>query len=259
MIEFPFQLPPSAVQFRKSSTSRSGGRSINGSEQVVRSDAGFWQATVSVEVPSIGQRGEDRTLAYRAFYGALEGMASEILVPCPPEWRPTDHNGAMLSQNGAGVAGGLNQLVGLAPAPEPEVTLRRDASLGDTEVTIAHPGIPPLRAGHFFGIGYRLYLIHTAYSLSLEQVTSAGEATYGGELLTYEGSPLTYGGSGGRSGENVQVLRFWPRLRKEASAGTQIRVSSPVCKMRLASDDSGALDRMRGKIGAATFEFTEVY
>lgn len=254
---WPFLLMPSQVTWQHSGASYTGGRNLNGGQQVVRSDAGFWRASWSGPV-----YGEDRTLAYRAMMAQLEGMAGEIEVPCITSWRPYDKNGRMLSAAAAASVSGrsLFNHAGWALTEPVFMTVRDGALAGVMRLTIRHPEVQGLRPGHYFGIGNRLYIVSRCWQLSYEyaeQVVS--ELTYGGVALTY-GGDQPVAGSGGVvvNGENVEVIEFWPRLREPVTAETPLILGRPVCLMRLSSDDTGALEQSVEGISRPTLEFEEV-
>lgn len=255
---FPFQAIPHTVAFRKSSASRSGGATISGLQRVVRSDAGFWLASVEVAV-----FGEHRTLAWRSFYAAMDGMAGEVLVPCYTNYRPVDGNGRRLAVTGAttiGSSGVFGDNTGLGQTETPIMWAKEAAVAGSTRLVIRHPKVPPLRPGHYFGIGDRLYLIAHAWNTSLARPELVGGAyTFGGEAYTFGDDPYTFGElETVFVGENVEVLEFWPRLREAVPAGTPLILGRPVCKMRLAKDDTGAIAESMEEPFVATIDLVEV-
>lgn len=243
---FPFQAIPHTVAFRKSSASRSAGPTISGNQRVVRSDAGFWLADMEINV-----RGEHRTLAWRAFYAAMDGMAGECLVPVFTSYRPVDGNGRRLAFAGASTLNDGDVFAadntGLGQTETPIMWVDAVAAAGSTRITIRHPNVPPLRPGHWFGIGERAYLISHAWSTSLAIPEVAGGAMeFGGEPYTFGGDPYTFGEAETvLVGENIQVLEFWPRLREAVAADDPLILGRVVCRMRFATDDTGVLPEAR--------------
>lgn len=251
----PWNLPPSRSVFSPVNTSRSGGTSLSGSEHVVQSNAGHWGCRLEIPVYH-----EERVLAYRALMAGLEGRGVDILVPCLTKYRPRNMDGRMQGMASAAPFA-LSELSGFGQT-EPEIMwTAQPADLGGQEMVISHPHQPPLRPGHYFGIGQRLHLISAAWSIENERLAmNGGTLTYGADALTYGGEALTYGtASAVFEGHNLQAIRFWPRLREPVQVGAPLILGRPVCKMRLAADDSGTLDLDYGLYGQASLEFREVY
>lgn len=258
MLEFPWSLSPAGAVFTKMSSSRSGGRSLNGSEQVVGSGSGFWRATITAHVYD-----EMRTLQWRAFYSAVDGMASEFLAPCVSRYRPYDENGRMLSSERAAPmnydADG-HEGWGWANTEPTYMWTLGDAARRGTRLIIRHPRVSGLRPGHYFGIGERLYLVARTWQLESVRTNAAGgEMRYGADQMQYGDDDLIYGDqSYTRTGENVQVVEFWPHLRTPVPSDTPLILGRPVCRMRFASDDTGALDQGAGVYGTVTLDLAEV-
>lgn len=227
-MQWPAALTPRQSLFSPAVQSRTGGLSMNGSEQVIMSDAGRWQAKVMVAV-----RGEASNLALRAFLAQMNGRAGTVLVPKFDLYRPVDINGRALSQvqatgyeDGSPPDGpGFNfDLSGFGQQEYEAAQLAEDAASGSTRVSVASDGIEGPRPGHYFGIGQRLYLSASVWQES-------------------EGAPSS--------------VQFWPRLRAPAALGAQIILDKPVCLMRFATDEEGqeALS-LRGS-GIVTFNMVE--
>jgi hypothetical protein len=223
-VMLPPMLVPSTVSFHIDSASRSGGQSITGNEQIVDSLASRWRATASFVI-----KGEAKTLAWRALVAGLRGRTGEILMGPHDFYRPVDANGRKLSVVAASSLGDCNSfLEDLSGFGQDQPTLATVAALGvlrATQITIDTGNIPLPRPGHYVGIGERLHLI-----------TAIWEAT---------------------PGADVQA-RIWPPLREQVAAGTPLILDRPVCKMRLASDDSGQLTLERNFPATASLDFVEV-
>lgn len=248
--------------FRKTSASRTGGRSINGSEQVVGSGSGFWSAEARY-----GVHREMATLAWRGFYASVDGMATEFLVPVDARYRPYDENGRMLSRVSATsmhderrrrVDG--HEGWGWANTEPTYMWTLGDAARRGTRLIVRHPRVVGLRPGHYFGIGDRLYLVARTWQLESVRTNAAGgEMRYGADQMQYGDDDLIYGDQAyTRTGENVQVVEFWPHLRAAVPSGTPLILGRPVCRMRFASDDTGALDQGAGVYGTVTLDLAEV-
>jgi hypothetical protein len=261
---WPFILQFQSQVWAKSNASRTGGASITGSQQVVRSDAGFWTMRATLTLSSVGRRrGETQILAYRAMQAQLDGMAGEIDVPCITSWRGYDENGRMLNANSAAALSptgtGLFDHSGFGQT-EPELYFADvAASARSTRMTVRFDTPEGLRPGHFFGIGNRLYLIsHARGKTSAEVVPNGGEVLYD-EPITFDDDEILYGPGGFIVvGENTEEIDFWPPLREAAAADTPLIVGQPVCRMRLASDDTGVLEYPPGGMASISLEFVEV-
>lgn len=221
-------LLPRQSHFTPSLQSRSGGLSLNGSEQVVFSDAGRWQAKVIVSL-----RGEASNLALRAFLAQMGGRAGTVLVPKWDRFRPADINGRPLSQvHAAGYDDGRPQdgngfnfdLSGFGQPSIAAATVVANAPLGATRIAIISDGSEGPRPGHYFGLGQRLYLISNVWKLDEE-------------------APIQ--------------VEFWPRLRAPAASGELVLLDRPVCLMRFSSDDVGGDMFNRRGSGSVTFDFVE--
>ncbi|MBP7619358.1 MAG: hypothetical protein KA745_00200 [Gemmatimonadales bacterium] len=254
MIELPWSLWPSRAVFTPASTSRTGGRSLSNSEQIVRSGSGFWRASLTIPV-----RREGQTLAYRAWMAMAEGMAGDVRVPCISMHRPRDMNGRMPP---ASAATGLviADHAGFAHDEVVTHTAAEAAPAGAAHLRVRHTGTPGIRPGHYFGIGDRLHLVSAAWELDRRRPWwRGGELMFGSEPVTFGAEPLIYGEQEFVvSGDDVQMLQFWPRLREPVTARTPLILGRPYCKMRLASDDAVTLDQGVGIFGEANLEFVEV-
>jgi hypothetical protein len=250
---WPFALKFQSQAWAKSSSSRTGGAGLTGVQQIVRTDAGFWTAQATLAFSSTGRRrGEPLSLAYRALYAALDGMAGEVDVPCVTPWRPYDINGRMHNANAA--AGftenmGLFDHSGFGQAEVATVWVDSAAALRATRLVLRHDG-EGLRPGHFFGIGPRLYLVARAWALSSAGV--GGEMDYGAQDMFFGGEQIFFGTEGEK-----QAVEFWPPLREAVAADVPLILGRPVCRMRLASDDTGVFEHTPGGVVAPSLEFVE--
>jgi hypothetical protein len=142
---FPYLLSATSCVFRKRMASRTGGRSLTGSEFVVVSDAGFWAASMEIPV-----HGEDRTLSYRGLYAALDGMAGIVNVPCFNPYRPRDINGRMASAARTGGIDGdsLFDNGGIGFTETPTMWVGSATPRRATRMLVRHPNVAGLRPGH---------------------------------------------------------------------------------------------------------------
>lgn len=258
---WPSALFPINQVWRKNAASTSGGVTAGGNEQVVRSDAGFWLCDFSLEIRQTLGRGEDQVLAYRAMMAQLDGMAGEIDVPCTALWRPYDMNGRMLRANNVMFPGGrsLFNHTGFAKAEDNLMFVYGATARGATRMAVRHPHIQGLRPGHYFGIGPRLYIVARAWQISYEEAGLAGSQVFDGPDNVLDGIDQVIDGdaSGERIGENIQVIDFWPRLREPAPSGENLILGRPVCRMRLASDDTGQFGQSMAATANVSVSFKE--
>lgn len=252
---WPWQIPIAAT-FRPSSSSATGGRSLNGSEFLVKTDSGYWRAAANISV-----RNEDASLAYRSMLAALNGAAGHVLVPAYSRWRPRDYNNRMPS---AAVANGINGQPlldhgGVGFVETPTMWTAGAAVRRSTRLLIKHPHIDSIRPGHYFGLGERLYIVSRQWGVSSEVPVPNGILTYGEHEILFGIDQIAYGEEGVTiTGENTSMIDIWPPLREAVAADEPLILGSPVCKMRLASDDSGTLDMGWSRTSQIPVEFEEV-
>jgi hypothetical protein len=223
-IAFPAGIWPTRIMFDLELASRTGGASISGSEQVIASGAGRWRATASFSV-----RTEAQVLNWRGFRASLDGMAGAFDVSPFDFYRPYDINGRKVSGvDHASFAPETMFYDGSAfgQSDQTYATLAASVSAGVTRLTVtANASWVSPRPGQYFGIGDRLYIVTRAWRSTVTD-------------------PWT--------------VDFRPRLRASAIAGTRVIIDRPTCKMRLASDGSGALDLVFGRFASTSLEFVEV-
>lgn len=226
---WPPALRYSAAMFQLVGTSRSGGQSLNGQEQVVASPAGRWRATLSIPVMDRRHGPADRQDAVLAFRHVVRrGRAATILVPIR-DGRGPGHRAGIVPCNGAVphadealFSGGAGYGQSFSGA-----TLSSDAAVNATQLGIA------LGAG-------------------LELIPGMRFSMPDGRL--HEIDDVLY-----VDGAGVWVVRVAPWLRAEYQAGTELNFDSPVCRMRLASDDAGALTLNLNKFGTPTIDLVEAF
>lgn len=236
---WPGALKPVNVTWHLEQQSRSGGASITGSEQIVSSGAGRWRASVDVVARRHERRGpnrpshpnaerEEAVLALRGFIAAMEGRVGEVVLPTFDGYRPRDDQGHMLSGCHQASLDGLFffEHWGFGQDEFTHAILAANASLGATQITVNVLDGQGPRPGHYFGIGERLYIAQQ----------------------TWQDNP-----------DGVTFIRFAPRLRAAATSGTRVILDRPVCRMRLASDDTGELTLEMRRWGQTTIEFVEAW
>lgn len=224
-------LPPQSIGFSLKQRSTSGGPTVQGDEQVVVSGAERWRARLTFKIARYEQ-----VLAYRGMMAASNGRAGTWLVPSCSGFQ----------RLGPGV-GGVFPAIGvptIARSPFSDGSMFSDTGELETKmvmgavvtdaaararsITVAmnDTSQAPL-AGQYFSLGERLYLIATS-------------------------APVADGVATG-----PYALTFAPGLRAAASAGDVVDFSRPVCRMRLASDDTGQLDLDLLRFGTPNLDFVE--
>lgn len=223
---------PRAAMFHPENTSRSGGGSISGAEQIVVSPTARWRARLSGPVVT-----ENAVLSWRAFIGGMNGRAGTVLVPKFEHYGPRDANGKRLDEQHSVLYGddglfnenGLNfDLTGWGQDDSTVyATLAANAALNATEIVVDYAeGIDGIRPGQYLGIGQRLYLAHSVWQ------EDVGDPTH---------------------------IRFTPWLRAAASAGDTVIIDKPVCLMRFASDATGELELDFGRWGNGALDLVEAF
>lgn len=221
-IDWPAAVFPKSAMFHPDNTSRSGGLSMTGSEQITVSNAGRWRATATAPVLT-----EESVLAWRAFVSMMEGRAGTVLVPKWDNYGVRNMNGrAFTDATIAGYADGLNfDLSGFGRSDFEHAHMSVSAALNATRLSVnIADGVGP-RPGQYIGLAQRLHMVQAAWEM-------------------VEGGPLQ--------------LQVWPRLRANAVMGQRVILDRPVCLMRFASDQTGELELDMGRWGQGGLELVEV-
>lgn len=260
---WPFKLPFAATNFALVNTRRSGGVSVGGSEQITMSPGARWQATATLQVTTRGPRGADRTLAFRALYAALS-MGADIEVPVIMPHRPVDAFGRMAPVTIQSGIDGLSLYDHSGLAADVDQTFFMDApgALRDTRLRLRHPGVEPLRPGHFIGIKDRLHIVARAWVLNWERVGAPSNMAFWGDepFLWLDGDTTVWGESesGGVAGQNILRVDIWPPLREQVGIGEPLILGRPVCKMRMSGSGPGIDYSAGGGAQAPQITFDEV-
>lgn len=225
-VSWPASLNPTDVMWQLESTSRSGGASLTGSEQIVASDAGRWKASVALNLR--GKFREEKVLAFRALMSQLSGRAGLVEMPVFDGYRPYTSAGRMMNDDASVGATDafLEDHAGFGQDSTVYATLAASAALGATQTSFTLAGAAPPRPGNYFTISSSLYLISQAW-----RDTSAG-ATF---------------------------VTFSPRLRAAASSGATVILDKPRCTMRLAADNTGELMLTARRYGQVTVDLVEAF
>lgn len=201
----------------------SGGASMTGEEQVIVSPAARWAAAVTLF------SSKEDSLSLRALSAQLEGRIGSVLLPPQDGIRPYDAAGRLLSQNQATALDDGSLFFdhsGIGQTPLYEGLVSAAAARGATELTVDLLNGPGPRPGHYFGIGERMYWVRYVWNLTPTRIK----------------------------------VRFVPRLRDAMAGGEPVLLARPVCRMRLAKNDSGRVEYVPGPIiTPVVFEFVEAW
>lgn len=224
---WPSILVPSSEQWFARGLSRSGGQTFSGIEQVVQSPAARMTATLTVPCNT-----DAKVLAMRALLAGLDGRAGTVLVG-PMEvrrapWAADPLTGGLLSPAVARRNAAINPGWNANGDTAATLDFRTFGSVAMNAVAMSvqrlRGGI--LRPGMYFSIGDRLHVI------------SALRAADGG-------------------GAGVIAIEFRPWTQSTYAAGTVVEFGRPKAAMRLATDDTGALDLQLSRFGTVTLDLVE--
>ncbi len=210
-------LRPQNVAWNIAPRSLRGPTSVSGVTQVVASDAGVWKATFS----NVAIRNRTEVLAFRGIAVKLEGMLNPILVPRCGAYQPEP--GDNLAYPDARAA---------SPANAGAV------SLSVTNITLKSTIV----AGQDFSIGERMYRVRSV--------------DYTDGFSSHEDGALFSDDSGYLADGEVS-LTFRPKLRDAVALNAVLNFRSPVCRMRLATDNEMDLELQLHRFGAPTVTFVE--
>jgi hypothetical protein len=220
--DFPLGLAPQSVLFDLENASRSGGVSTTGLERIIGSGASRWRATYS----NIPVNTADEVLAYRAFKIGLRGRAGTFLASPfdrnTVNW-PVDEFGRLLNPaftRDRRLDGSIYQDPEIPAASQVVATFAASALRRATTVQIAVSQGSSIKAGQYFS-------------------PSAGRLHVITEVVT------------------LGTYAIMPPLRDAATIGQSVNFTRPTCEMRLATDDSGALDLQLARFGSVTIDMIE--
>lgn len=233
-LPWPTVLVPSSESWRLEGGSRSGGRSLTGAEQVVVGPSARWRATLTIPVHTPA-----KVLAFRALLAALDGRAGTVLVG-PIEvtrapWFIDPLTGGRITYRRGARDAAIDPAYDTNPDTSADLDFRVSgaAALNATALTIQRVRGGLLLPGMKFSIADRMHVI-----TALTTLDPADPAT--GLAV-----PGTIG------------IQFRPWLRAAAPAGGLIEFGTPRCVMRLASDDTGALELQLSRYGSVTLDLVE--
>lgn len=220
-------VPQKATRFTLMGQSAAAGFGLSGAESIASSNSAHWRASVTFHIP----HREEAHLAWEAFLAQMQGAIGTVDVPAKLKWRPRDARGRPISAQPAilsGLSGDLDTLGlldhGQFAAPEAvHVRLQSDASLRDGVIHVEYPDALGLRPGQLFSIGGNLHQVRHVI----------GE------------------------GAGVEQVHIRPLLRRDWAAGSALEIARPVCRMRLAADEQGAVDLNFARMQNIDVQFIE--
>ncbi|AWN51590.1 hypothetical protein [Methylobacterium sp. 17Sr1-1] len=229
---WPSVLIPSSEQWGLKNSSRSGGQSFTGAEQVVMSPAARWAASLTIPCNN-----REKILALRS--ATLLGRAQNwiigpVEVTRAPWWIDPIYGTPVTYGIGA-----RDAAVDPAYETHPDTASTLDfraaspAPMNATQMAVYRFRGGHLFPGQFFSIANRLYQIATL------------------------DSPDPTDPNTGLAVPEAIVISFRPWLRAPVSTGDAIEFGRPVSTMRLASDDTGALALQLSRLGPATLDLVE--
>jgi hypothetical protein len=222
-INWPASLKARSMNPHPRGLSRSGGRSINGSEQRVASDAGYWALTVSGMVI----RSRETAAAYRSLIARLR-MSEPVIVPVCDLYRP--------------VGSGLGSS---------EIWVASNAALRATTLALAVSGID-VQAGHHLTIDGRLYLI-------TEVIYGPTIAPLENRLVLDEPWADNVPWTDAASAAATYQVKVFPPMRAAVASGTAVSFRNLTMIARLEDMASGDLDLDLGRFGTPSLSLIEYF
>jgi len=231
---WPSILWPNSILFHPEAQSRSGGLSITGYEQTVKSDAGRWRAKMTFDIGHGfgGKRTQDTVLAWRALLARCEGRVGRILIgPCDQANTPPAIRGdAAVPPETFDDGASFDDDTLIIPAATP-AHIAGTYQSGATTIIVNMLGGHVPEPGQYFGAGNRLFLIKRA-------------ELYGGSLM----APFV---------PAYWQLKVWPPVREPIEDGSPADFDDPVCAMCFRSDDVGELMMQGMYYGTPSLDLVE--
>lgn len=232
-LAWPSILVPSSESWNVNrGASRSGGRSLTNQEQVVVGPSGYVTATLTVPCNKPA-----RVLAMRALLAGLDGRAGTVLVG-PFEvtrapWFTDPLTGGKITYG----MGAKDAAIDPAYETNPDTASTLDFKVGNPaamnatalNITVNRGG--RIEPGMFFSVGGRLHIIT---AVTAQDVTPP-------------------------NGPGAANVNFRPWLRSDYPTGTVIEFGKPLATMRLASDDTGAMELQLSRYGTVTLDLVEAF
>ncbi|MBD8902790.1 hypothetical protein [Methylobacterium bullatum] len=210
-------------------SSRSGGQTISGQEQVVISPAGRWKATVTIPITDRRYGPLERQDAVLAFRWIVSGgRAATIMVP-HRDGRGPAHRARIVPCGGS--------------VPHSDGTPHSD----DTEY-----------AQEFTGAVLNAVAAMNATQITVTLATGL-RMLPGMRFSLPDGRMHEIADIVGFNGANLWTVIIGPWLRADYPAGTPLNFDRAVCRMRLATDEGAALSLSLNRFGTPSLEFVEAF
>lgn len=228
-IPWPRILVPSSERWDLRSTSRSGGQSFGGGEQIVQSPAARWTATLTVPCNT-----DAKVLAMRGVLAGLDGRSGVLLVG-PIEvrrapWFVDPLTGGRITYG----EGTRDATIDPAYAANPDTRAALDfrtsaaAQMNATSLTLRRYRGGSIGVGQFFSINDRLHMVAGLVS----------------------GDPGT---------DAPQTITLRPWLREAIPNDSGIEFGAPRGRMRLASDDTASMELALSRFATVTLDLVEAF
>lgn len=220
-INWDYRLAPKAVAFNLRGQSISGPPSLSGRSQIWGYDEGFWEA----RLVGVNAAGPERVNAYRAMVAKCAGGSVAVRVPVfdldQAPWPLPGGAAANLIEDGEFDDGTLfDDGTGFFEyAIEVEMAAPAEAGASQIHVTVTTAGT--ISEGMFFSIDDRLHRIREKLSDTSWLIV--------------------------------------PKLREDVAQGTLLNFDRPVCRMRLANENSADLTLDFGRNGFPDMHFIEQF
>lgn len=211
---------PEVVTFRLVGASASAGQGLSGAMVSVASNSAHWVAEATYLVAGEG------FLTWQGFLANMQGVLGETLVPVWSRVLPLDGRFRPMVRRDPVYLGGVPFAngSGLGVTPVARASLAADASVRDTVLTVNYLDTSGLRPGHRIGIGERLHEVMWVTNLT----------------------------------DTTAKIRINPPLRAAHIEDELVILDGPVCRMKFASPDQGAIPNSgRSAAERVTVRFVE--
>ena len=219
----------SDLAFWIAAPTRTGGQSLDGSEQVVVSPSARWKASGTIPIADRRHGPVERQNAVLAYRSLVRGgRAATIIVPCREGRGPAHQAGIVPCRSGAPFSDDATFSDDSRFAQTfTGAALAEAAVLNAVRIAITLPaGLSPLPGMRFSTPDHRLHEVD--------------------DILSFDGATRW-------------VVTVAPWLRAAYPAGTALDFDAPRCRMRLASDETGQLSLSLNRFARPSIEFVEAF
>lgn len=228
-IPWPSVLVPSAESWSLRGGTRSGGQTFEGNEQIVASPTARWTATLTIPCPTrAAVLAARRVIAQGRVATWQVGPLEHTRAP----WN-VDFLGGRITA-GRGARDGTVLEAGQDTSAALDFRLAGDAAANAAGLVLRREKGGVLEPGMVFSIADRLHV-----------------------LVDLDGETGTPGRQGSAGARIAATIRPW--LRRAHADGTPVEFARPRGTMRLASDETGALDLQMSRFGTVTLDLVEAF